>query len=111
MEHLRSMGPINTRIWKSAQFYTAFQTYQLNFLWDIFLTPNLSWETFGTFCIAIMTDKEITKRLQNILLWCLKNKKMLTFFSDWHRFFLLTDNTIAHKYNIHNHIARDYAGE
>jgi len=54
---------------------------------DIFLTPNLSWETFGTLYIEIMTDKEIAKRLQKILLWCLKNKKMRNFFSDRHRFF------------------------
>ena len=33
-----------------------------------FLTPNLSWETFGTFYTEITTDKEIAKRLQNILL-------------------------------------------
>ena len=35
-----------------------------NFFLDIFLTPNLSWETFGIFCIEIITDKEIAKRLQ-----------------------------------------------
>jgi len=75
MEHPRSMGPINTNFEKIARFYAASQTYHPNFLWDIFLTPNLSWETFGTFYTEIMTDKEIAKRLQNILLWCLKNEK------------------------------------
>jgi len=74
------MGPINTHFLKSARFYTASQTYHPNFLSYIFLTPNLSWETFGSFYIEIMTDKEIAKRLQNILLCCLKNKKVLTFF-------------------------------
>ena len=33
---------------------------------------------------------------------------MLKFFSDRHRFFLLTDNTVVHKYNIRNHIPREY---
>ena len=61
-----------------------------------------------TFYIAIMTDKEIAKRLQNILLWCFENKKVLNFFSDRHGLFLLTDNTVVHNYNIHNHIAREY---
>jgi len=75
MEHQHSMGPINTNFLKSAWFYIASQTYHPNFLWDIFLTPNLSWETFATFYIEIMTDKEIAKRLQNILLQCLKNEK------------------------------------
>jgi len=75
MEHPRSMGPINTHFYKSARFYTASQTYHPNFLWDIFLTLNLSWETFGTFYIEIMTDNEIAKRLQIILLRCLKNEK------------------------------------
>jgi len=37
-----------------------------------------------------------------------KTKKVLKFFSDRHRFFLLTNNTAAHKYNIHNHIPREY---
>ena len=35
-------------------------------------------------------------------------KKVPKFFSDQHRFFLLTDNTVVHKYNIHNHIPREY---
>jgi len=30
---------------------------------------------FGTFYIEIMIDKNIAKRLQNIILWCLKNEK------------------------------------
>ena len=68
MELPHPMGPINTNLKKSAWFYAASQTYHLNFLWDIFLTPNLSWEKFGTFYTEIMTDKEIAKRLQNILL-------------------------------------------
>jgi len=57
-----------------------------------------------------MIDKDIAKRLQNIML-CFdasKAKKVLKFFSDRHRFFLLTDNTVVHKYNIHNHIPREY---
>jgi len=33
---------------------------------------------------------------------------VLKFFSDRHRFFLLTDNTVVHKYNIHKHIPREY---
>jgi len=33
---------------------------------------------------------------------------VLKFFSDRHRFFLLTDKTVVHKYNIHNHIPREY---
>jgi len=33
---------------------------------------------------------------------------VLKFFSDRHRFFLLTDNTVDHEYNIHNHIAKEY---
>jgi len=37
-----------------------------------------------------------------------KMKKVLKFFSDRHRFFLLTDNTVVHKYNIHNRILREY---
>jgi len=37
-----------------------------------------------------------------------KTKKVLNFFSDRHRFFLLTNNTVAHKCNIHNHIPREY---
>jgi len=75
MEHPRSMDPINTHFWKSARFYTVSPTYDPNFLWDIFVTPNLSCETFGTFYIEIMTNKGIAKRFQNILLWCRKNKK------------------------------------
>jgi len=35
-------------------------------------------------------------------------KQKSTFFSDRHRSFLLTDNTVVHKYNIHNDIAREY---
>jgi len=75
MEHPRSMSPINTHFLKNARFYTAPKTYHPNFLWDIFKTPNLSWEMFGTFYIEIMTDKEIAKRVQIILLRCLKNEK------------------------------------
>jgi len=37
-----------------------------------------------------------------------KMKKVLKFFKDRHRFFILTDDTVVHKYNIHNHIAREY---
>jgi len=37
-----------------------------------------------------------------------KTKKGLKFFSDRHRFSLSTDNTVVHKYNIHNHIPREY---
>ena len=33
---------------------------------------------------------------------------MPNYFSDRHRFFLLTNNTVVHKYNIHNHIPRQY---
>jgi len=36
-----------------------------------------------------------------------KTKKVLKFFSDRHRFFLLTENTVVHKYDIHKHI-REY---
>jgi len=57
------------------RFYTASQTYHHNFLRDIFLTANLSCATFGTFYIAIMIGKAISKHLQNILLRCFKNKK------------------------------------
>jgi len=39
------------------------------------LTPNLSSETSGTSYIEIKTGKEIVRRLQNILLRCLKNNK------------------------------------
>jgi len=32
MEHPLSLGPINTHFQESARFYTASQTYHLNFL-------------------------------------------------------------------------------
>ena len=50
---------------------TASQTYHPYFLWDLFQTPNLSWEAFWTFYIEIMTDKEIAKRLQIMLFFLL----------------------------------------
>ena len=111
MEHPCSMGPINTYFWESARFYTASQTYHPHFLWDIFLTPNLPRETFGTFYIEIMIDKEIAKLLQNWKYFTLmpqKRKKCLNFFSDRPRYFLLRDNTVVHKYNVHNCIPREY---
>ena len=37
-----------------------------------------------------------------------KMKNMLNFVSDRHRFFLLTDDHVVNKYNIQNHIAREY---
>ena len=100
----RSIGPING-LFKMYNCYTASQTYHPNFLRGISLSADLPCEMLDNFYIAIMIAKRIANRLQNILLWCLKNQKVPTFLSHW-RSFLLTDNTVDHKYNFHNRIAK-----
>jgi len=68
MEHQCSMGPHQYPFLKKCTILHCILNLSSPFSLRYFLTPNLSSETFGTFYIEIMIDKEIAKRLQHILL-------------------------------------------